>query len=161
VHATGFRSVFALEVPGDPQALARRVAAELGSRFGNITAVIQPVASREDTIRAAAIRIGQDQLAAGQTFCFRLHKRGLHWISTPTRMMEAEIGAALADAVEVATGRKPVVSLDAPDVTIVAEMLGPVTWVGLQQRIWRAEPKGTALTRPPVSAVAPMSLMSH
>jgi tRNA(Ser,Leu) C12 N-acetylase TAN1 len=37
-------------------------------------------------------------------------------------------------------GKKPVVDLDEPDVTVVAEVMGPVTIVGVLRKTWRATP---------------------
>jgi tRNA(Ser,Leu) C12 N-acetylase TAN1 len=135
-RATGFRSVFSLDAPGDAQDVARRISADLGEHFGHVTAVLKEVESREEAIRDAAVRIGEAQIGPDQTFCFRLHRRGSHWIGPDTRTTEREIGQAVADSVQAATGRRPQVDLEAPDVTILAEVIGPTTGVGVHRSAW-------------------------
>jgi tRNA(Ser,Leu) C12 N-acetylase TAN1 len=141
-HATGFRSVFRLEVPGDPQDVARRISADVGEHFGHITAVLHEVDSRVEAIRDAAVQVGQEEIGPDQTFCFRLHKRGSHWIGPDSRATEREIGGAVADSIRAATGRHPEVDLDGPDVTIVAEVIGPTTYVGVHRSAWTSRRLG-------------------
>jgi tRNA(Ser,Leu) C12 N-acetylase TAN1 len=125
--------VFSLEAPGNPQDVARQISADIGKHFGHITAILQEVESRVEAIRSAAVRIAQEQIRPGQTFSFRLYKRGSHWISSDTQTTEREIGEAMAETIEAATGRRPQVDLEAPDIAIVAEVLGPTTGVGIQR----------------------------
>lgn len=78
--------------------------------------------------------------AANAGLCFRLHKRGSHWLQSDTRTIERDIGGAIADAFATATAGQLRVNLEDPDVKIVAEVLGPLTCIGVDRRDWRPVP---------------------
>lgn len=54
--------------------------------------------------------------------------------------LEREIGSAVWVGVEAKLGREPLVNLSDPDVVVRAEVLGPVTLVGVVRKAWRTEP---------------------
>jgi 23S rRNA G2445 N2-methylase RlmL len=53
--------------------------------------------------------------------------------------LEREIGGAIWTALEEKHGAKPIVKLKNPDVTIVAELLEPITAVGISRRTRREQ----------------------
>ena len=140
VHGTGFRGIFALAAEGDAVELAKLVWRECAQSIGHVTAILATVESREEPIRDAAAVIGAAQIGSGESFCFRLHKRGTHGLEKHTSRLEPEIGAAIWAALEVKHNKKPKVSLSNPDITVVAEILGPIAAVGIFRRAWRVLP---------------------
>jgi tRNA(Ser,Leu) C12 N-acetylase TAN1 len=64
----------------------------------------------------------------------------VHGLGENTPKLEDEIGSAISEALQLKNGKKPVVDLDEPDVTVVAEVLGPVTMIGVLRKAWRATP---------------------
>jgi tRNA(Ser,Leu) C12 N-acetylase TAN1 len=137
VHGTGFRSVFALEAKGNAAELAIAVWRACAENVGHVTAVLATVESIEAPIKEAAARIGAAQIGAEESFCFRLHKRGAHGLAKSTATIEREIGAAIWAALEAKHNKKPRVCLNNPDITVIAEILGPIAWVGVSRRAWR------------------------
>lgn len=133
LRATGFRGVFVLEAEGDPVDLAEQVTRECREEIGHATAVLGEVESRDDEIRRLAVSIALDRVQKGEAFCFRLNKRGSHWIVQDTPALESDIGGAIGTALEEKHGQRPKVDLVHPDITIVAEVLGPITDVGLSR----------------------------
>jgi tRNA(Ser,Leu) C12 N-acetylase TAN1 len=55
-----------------------------------------------------------------------------------TCKLEREIGGAIWQALEQKQGKRPVVDLDDPDITIIAEVMGPNTAIGILRKAWRA-----------------------
>jgi tRNA(Ser,Leu) C12 N-acetylase TAN1 len=88
------------------------------------------------TIRAAIVDVGMQQISQGETFCFRLHKRGEHRLRDDTPRLERELGGALWEALQRRDGKRPKVNLTDPDLTVVAEVLGASTSVGIVRKIW-------------------------
>ncbi|NIO12056.1 MAG: hypothetical protein GTO40_30160 [Deltaproteobacteria bacterium] len=74
-----------------------------------------------------------------ESFCFRLHRRGLHFLKCDTLTLEREIGGAIWAALEARHGARPRVQLKNSSVTVVAEVLGPVTALGISRRDWREQ----------------------
>lgn len=133
-----FRGIVLVEAAAaDPLELAERVSAAAGERIGRVMAVLAEIQSEEVAIRTAALEIGLRSIGAGETFCFRLHKRGAHSIAGASQALEREIGGAIWQALRERDGRDPRVDLTSPDVTISAELLGPRTLVCLRRRAWR------------------------
>jgi tRNA(Ser,Leu) C12 N-acetylase TAN1 len=97
------------------------------------------VESRFDPIKEAAVRIGREQISPAESFCFRIHKRGAHYLEHDTLTIEHEIGGAIWIALEEKYGTKPNVKLKNPDVAVVAEVLGPITAVGISRSAWREQ----------------------
>jgi tRNA(Ser,Leu) C12 N-acetylase TAN1 len=137
VRSAGFRGIFALEAGGDVCELAQAVCRECSERIGHVTAVLATVESKEEPIKDAAARIGAAHVGSEESFCFRLHKRGSHGLEQDTSKLEEEIGGAIWSALEGKYHKKPKVNLKNPDVTVIAEILGPMAAVGISRRAWR------------------------
>jgi tRNA(Ser,Leu) C12 N-acetylase TAN1 len=137
VRGTGFRGIFALEAEGDPAELAKLVYDECSQSIGHATAVLATVESREGPIKDAAAQIGAAQIGPDESFSFRLHKRGAHGLEQDTSKLEREIGGAIWTALEGKYNKKPKVNLKNPDITVIAEILGPIAAVGIARRAWR------------------------
>jgi len=138
VTRTGFRGIISIEAEGDALGLAERVTRECFADIGRATAVLAEVDSTLDEIKQVAVKIGAEHIREGERFCFRLHKRGAHMLELDTPKLEYEIGGAIRVALQQKYEVKPSVDLKNPDVTIVAEVLGPITAVGVVRRAWLA-----------------------
>jgi len=139
IFRTGLKSIVSLEAEGNVFELAKLICRECSRLIGHATAVLAEVESRFDPIKEAAVRIGREQIGPEESFCFRLHKRGAHYLEQDTITVEQEIGGAIWTALEEKHGAKPRVRLKNPDVAIVAEVLGPITAVGISRRAWREQ----------------------
>jgi tRNA(Ser,Leu) C12 N-acetylase TAN1 len=137
VRGTGFRGIFALEAEDDPSELAKLVCAACSPSIGHVTAVLAAVESKEESIQDAAVKIGAAQIGAEESFCFRLHKRGIHGLKKDSATLEREIGGAIWMALEEKYHKKPKVNLKNPDITIIVEVLGSLAGVGISRRAWR------------------------
>jgi tRNA(Ser,Leu) C12 N-acetylase TAN1 len=137
VRRAGFRAVFILDGPGDPLELAMRVDRECTESIGRTVAVLAEVESKAETIKAAAVDIGMQQIAEGEPFCFRVHKRGAHWLEEDTPRLEQELGGAIWEALRQRDGKPPKVDLKNPKIMVVAEVLGLKTLVGIVRKTWR------------------------
>ncbi|MHB8874337.1 MAG: THUMP domain-containing protein [Myxococcaceae bacterium] len=142
VRGSGFRGVVLLESAEDCLQLAERVTRECSDAIGRAVPVLAEVPSDLEALREAAARIGADQVGEGESFAFRLHKRGAHGYREPTRELEREVGSAIWTALEQKHGAAPKVELVTPDVTIVAEVFGPVSRIGVLRKAWRAARQG-------------------
>jgi tRNA(Ser,Leu) C12 N-acetylase TAN1 len=131
-----FRAVFVVEVAGDPIELAETVSRECTRSIGRVVPALAEVESRAELVRQAAIEVGAARIGAGESFGFRLHKRG-RAIDRPSPELEREIGGAVWVALERRDGAKPRVDLSDPDVEVTAEVLGPTTVVGIIRKAWR------------------------
>jgi len=79
IQGTSFRGIFLVEAATqDTLALAERVIAGAGPRVGRVLAVLAEVATERPAIEEAALAVARRHLAADDSFCFRLHKRGPH-----------------------------------------------------------------------------------
>jgi tRNA(Ser,Leu) C12 N-acetylase TAN1 len=143
IRRTGFKGVFSLGAEGDVFELAKLLFRECSLPIGHATAVLAEVESRFDPIKEAAVRIGREEIGRGESFCFRLHKRGAHYLEQDTATIEREIGGAIWTALEKKYGTRPSVKLKNPDIAIVAEVLGPITAVGISRRAWREQLSAT------------------
>ncbi len=139
VRSTGFKGILALEVEGEVSELANVVWRECSQRIGHLTAILRTVESRCEPIKEAAMRIGEEQIGPEESFCFRLHKRGPHFLERDTLTLEQEIGGAIWMALERKYEKKPKVSLKNSDITVVAEVLGPTAEIGISRRAWRKQ----------------------
>jgi tRNA(Ser,Leu) C12 N-acetylase TAN1 len=137
VRSAGFRFIFALEAEGDALELAGKVHRQCSESVGHVTAVLAEVESRIDPIREAAVKIGAEQIGESEKFCFRLHKRGSHWLEKDTSELEDETGQAIWTALKQKYGKDPAVDLDDPEITVTAEVLGPNTAVGISRKAWK------------------------
>jgi tRNA(Ser,Leu) C12 N-acetylase TAN1 len=138
VRRTGFRGVVTLEVEGDVFKLAERVNRECFLDIGRATAILAEVQSTPEAIKEAAAKIGAEHIQEGEKFCFRLYKRGSHWLEQETPRLESEIGGEIWATLQRRYGKELSVDLKDPDVTVIAEVLGPNTGVGILRKSWRA-----------------------
>jgi tRNA(Ser,Leu) C12 N-acetylase TAN1 len=137
VRGTGFRGVLTLEAGGAIAELAKIIWRDCSDKVGHVTAVLATVESKEEPIKDAAARIGAEQIGCGESFCFRLHKRGAHGLERDTSSLEQEIGGEIWTALEAKYRKKPKVSLKKPDITVIAEILGLTAAVGISRKDWR------------------------
>lgn len=147
----GFRSIFVVEAEGDPLELAKQVYRNCFDLIGHATAVFAQVESKIESIKEAAVKIGIEQIGPKESFSFRLLKRGVHHLQEDTPKVEYEIGGAINAALEMKRGEKPLVNLSDPDVTVNAEVLGPVTFLGILRKDWHipGQTEALQLTQPP------------
>lgn len=136
VRETEFYAVFDIEGEGDAEELARTAIRECGNDVGHVVAVYAEVESRLEEIREAAVRVALERVRPGESFSFRLHKRGSHFLKQDTPEIEPEIGEAVGEALLEAHEEEPVVDLEYPDVTVQAELLGPLTAIGISRSGW-------------------------
>jgi tRNA(Ser,Leu) C12 N-acetylase TAN1 len=139
VRRTGLKGIFSLEAEGDVIELAKLICRECWQHIGHATAVLVEVESRFEPIKEAALRVGREQIGKEESFCFRIHKRGAHFLEHDTLTIEQEIGGAIWIALEEKHGAKPIVRLKNPDIAVVAEVLGPITAVGISRKAWREQ----------------------
>lgn len=141
ILGTGFVGILVVETRGDAHALAARVAetAHAGG-IGRVMLVLADVESERQPIEAAAVALGRHRIRPGESFCFRLHKRGAHGLAETSLALEREIGGAVWTALRERDGKDPRVDLARPDVTLSAEVLGPRTLLCLRRRAWLHEP---------------------
>jgi tRNA(Ser,Leu) C12 N-acetylase TAN1 len=133
---SGFPSVFILEAEGDLTHLAQTINRKCSENIGHTTAVLYEVESRLDPVKEAVVRAGIEQIGKDEKFCFRLHKRGSHFLEQNSCDLEREIGGAVWQALEQKYGKRPAVDLKKPDVTLVGEVLGPKTAIGFCRKDW-------------------------
>jgi tRNA(Ser,Leu) C12 N-acetylase TAN1 len=139
VLETGFRGIFLVEADGgDPLELARHVSRAAASRIGRVMAVQGEVVSGPEPVEGAVVAVARRHVGLRDTFCFRLHKRGIHGMAEDSRLLESRIGGAIWEALRERDGTVPRVDLTDPDVTISAELLGPRTYVCIRRRDWRS-----------------------
>lgn len=138
VRGSGFKGIFLVEVEGDPFEAAKEL--NRCSTVGRAVPLLVEVESDLESVKEAALRVSE-LLAPTESFCFRLHKRGVHRLDKPTPEIEREVGAAIQMEAEQRRGRRPEVDLENPDVEISAEVLGPVTHVGVLRESWRIRPR--------------------
>ena len=139
IHGTAFRGVLRVHAAGDPRSLAEHVTRTCRGSVGRVTAVLAEVPSEREILVEAVVGTGVDQVAPGESFAFRVHKRGAHRYAEPTPELEYAVGGALWDALARRDGIPPRVNLTRPDVLVNAEVLGPTTLVGIVRRAWQDE----------------------
>jgi len=139
IRSTGFKGIFALEAEEDLFELAERIYRECWTEIGHVTAILVEVESKLETIKDAAVSIGGEHIGSEDSFSFRLHKRGAHFLERDTLALEREIGGAIWTALEAKYGAKPRVQLKNPSIAVIAEVLGPVTALGISRRAWREQ----------------------
>lgn len=138
VHKTGFKAVFTLEAEGDAVKLAEQVYMKCSFDIGRAVAVLAETPSTLKDIKKVAVEIGKDKVGRNEKFCFRLHKRGSHLPEQKTPKLEHEIGEAIWLALKEKYREEPKVDLEHPDITVVAEVLGPNTAVGITRKSWQS-----------------------
>lgn len=152
VRGAGFSSVYVLEADGDPLEIAGRLTVECSSCVGHATAVLAEEVSEQERLRGAAVRVGLEHVGPRESFCFRLRKRGSHWLQQATPQLETEIGSAIWLALQEHHGSRPTVNLEDPDVLVLAEVLGPRTAIGIVRKSWTKQQRASGqATAPPES----------
>jgi tRNA(Ser,Leu) C12 N-acetylase TAN1 len=136
IHGSGFQGIYLVEAEGDPVELAQKLYRECRRRIGRVSAAVAEVRSELGPIKDAAIRAAIEHVRAEETFCFRLKKRGSHFLDKDTPALEYEVGGAIWVALRERDREKPKVDLSDPNVTIVADVLGPVTVIGIERKEW-------------------------
>jgi tRNA(Ser,Leu) C12 N-acetylase TAN1 len=139
VTRTPFRAV--LRVRHDEMGsmeLAEKLLRECFSDIGRAVPVLEKAQSNLEEIREAAIKVALEHIGEGESFCFRLHKRGAHSLEKPTPKLEYEIGGAVHDALTEKSKTKPKVDLSRPEVTVVGEVLGKESIIGILRREWQS-----------------------
>ncbi|MGE5058583.1 MAG: THUMP domain-containing protein [Betaproteobacteria bacterium] len=63
----------------------------------------------------------------------------MHGLKKDTSTLEREIGGAIWIALEGKYQRRPKVNLKNPDITVIAEILGPIVAIVISRREWREE----------------------
>ncbi len=139
VRNAGFRFVFVIESAGNPLALAANVEYQHRDFIGHITPVLASIDTTTEAISETAVKIAIQHIGADETFCFRIHKRGSYGLLEDTPTLECKIGGAIWRAIEQKYGRKPSVDLEDPDITVVAEVLGPRTALGISRKTWKQQ----------------------
>jgi len=139
VTQTGFKGVFAVEVEGRVEEILETIQKECGEDIGRVTPVMKEIPSGTEALREAAVEVAKETIGPDETFCFRIHKRGSHGYSEDTPILEREIGGAIFDALAKRDGKPPKVRLVSPDVTVIAEVMGEWTAVGVIKRSWLKE----------------------
>jgi protein-L-isoaspartate(D-aspartate) O-methyltransferase len=140
VVPSGYRSVLCVRANEDPVSLARRVISSCGLAVARVTAVLDEVPSEQGALRLAAVQVAVHHVRPGESFAFRIHKRGTHKYTEPTPKLEFDIGGAIWGALVERDKRVPRVDLTNPDVLVNAEVFGETTLVGLVRRCWHEEP---------------------
>jgi tRNA(Ser,Leu) C12 N-acetylase TAN1 len=146
IRGAGVTGIFLVEAADDPVELARKVHRECPAGIGRATAALAVVESQRQDIEEAAVKVGLEHIGRDESFCFRLHKRGLHTLWENTPQLEYQIGGAIWEALYEKYRERPKVDLKVPEVTVIAEVLGYSTIVGMVRKSWQAaatkEPPG-------------------
>lgn len=138
VSRTPFRAVLRVSHPDmGAMELAETITRECFFDIGRAVPVLEEASSSLDEVREAAVKVALEHVGKEESFCFRLHKRGAHSFEAPTPELEYEIGGSIHDALWEKQGDRPRVDLSRPDVTVVAEVLGERTMVGVVRREWQ------------------------
>ncbi len=140
VSGAGYQGVVLVESAEDAEEMAALVTRECVDAIGRATAVVTEVPSEPCPLLEAAVRIAVARVGTDDSFAFRIHKRRPHGYQRGSHDIEREVGAAIEAALERRHGHTPRVDLTDPDVTIGAEVLGPVTLLGVVRKTWRNEP---------------------
>jgi tRNA(Ser,Leu) C12 N-acetylase TAN1 len=139
ITSTGFRAVLHVEIDGDPLELAEKVTRECFYEIGRAVPVLHVGKSTLEELQMLAVKTALEHIRSEESFCFRLNKRGSHSLDTPTPEIEFEVGGSIHDALAEKYGGKPKVNLEDPDITVVAEVLGPTLEVGIIRKSWKVD----------------------
>ena len=136
IHATGFRDVTRLDAADEAGDIAQRITSACADCVGHLTLLVTETESTVDAIQQGAIAVSTKHVGRDDSFRFRLQKRGSHWLEPPTPELERTIGGAIWDALQNKYDEEPEVDLNHPDVTVRAEVLGPITGIGITRKAW-------------------------
>lgn len=136
ITRTDFHAVYLVERPGDSEQLSRDLARQCADDVGHLTALLSRVDTESAAIRDGAVDVALEHVQKGDSFAFRINKRGARMLDRDTPELEEEIGAAIWEALERGHGEEPEVDLESPDVRVAAEVFGPKTWIGVWRQAW-------------------------
>lgn len=139
ITKTSFRAVLRAENEDmEALVLAEKITKECYYDIGRAVPVLAEVESSLEEVRKAAIKVALEHVKKEESFCLRIHKRGTHSLGKPTPELEYEIGGAVHDALAAKYKAKPKVDLSEPDLTVVVEVLGGESFVGILRKEWSA-----------------------
>ncbi|GBE17450.1 tRNA s(4)U8 sulfurtransferase [archaeon BMS3Abin16] len=93
--------------------------------------MLAEVESNPEEIREASVKVGLAYIKKGKSFCLRINKRGVHNLEKPTPELEYMVGGSVYDALAEKYMVKPKVDLSNPEITIIVEVLGMKSIVGI------------------------------
>jgi tRNA acetyltransferase TAN1 len=138
VRKTPFRAVLIVEHEEiEALDLAEKITRECYFDIGKAVPALAKVESSFEEIRDAAIKVSLTHIREGENFCLRINKRGAHALEKPTPELEYEVGGAVHDALAEKHGSKPKVDLSDPEVTVMVEVLGMESVVGILRKGWQ------------------------
>ncbi|MDP6612699.1 MAG: THUMP domain-containing protein [Candidatus Hydrothermarchaeota archaeon] len=118
--------------------LAETIIGECYFDIGKAVPVLAEVESSHEEIKQAAVKVGHAHIKKDESFCLRIHKRGVHSLEKPTPELEYEVGGAVHDALAEKHKIKPKVDLSNPEVTVLVEVLGKESVVGIIRKEWQS-----------------------
>ncbi len=136
ISHTGFRAVLHVEMEGDAVALAEKTMRECFYDIGRAVPVLYEGNSTLEDLKGLAVKAALEYVGEGESFCFRLYKRGAHGLEKPTPDIEYEVGGMIHDELTKKYGKKPKVDLRSPGVTVIGEVLGSKLEVGIVRKSW-------------------------
>lgn len=136
VKSSGFRAVLIAESDTDILEAAKKIMHTCYRDIGRAVGVIEEVESDDEKIKQKAIDVALAYIKENESFSFRIHKRGVHRIAKSTPELEYDVGGAIYTALEKKYQKKPIVNLKNPDITIIAEVLGESTCLGILRKDW-------------------------
>lgn len=131
VRRSAFKGVLFLEAEEDPLGMADKIKQACLDSIGRVTPLLVETESSHEAVRHSAVEVGLSHVRKGESFSFRIHKRGSHGLQSPTPDIEREIGAAILQSLYRIDMLRARVELACPDVVVVAEVLGPRTAIGI------------------------------
>jgi len=138
VRKTPFRAVLMVEHEEmEALGLAEEITRECYFDIGRAVPVLAEVESSLEDVREAAVKVALAHIRKGERFCLRINKRGAHALEKPTPELECEIGGAVHDALAEKHKAKPEVDLSDPEVTVLVEVLGRESVVGIVRKEWQ------------------------
>lgn len=136
---TGLGGIFVLEAEGDMLELAERIYRDCPEHVARLVSVFAAVDSEVSLIKEAATSVARNHVGVDESFVFRIHKHGSEELGDDIQGVERDIGETIAAALRERRGVEPEVDLEKADVTISAELLGPITFLGVYRRAWEAQ----------------------
>lgn len=138
VTKTPFRAVLRAEHEEiEALDLAEEITRECYFDIGKAVPALAKVESSLEEIRKAAIKVALTHIRKGESFCLRINKRGAHALEKPTPELEYEVGGAVHDALAEEHEAKPKVDLSDPEVTVMVEVLGMESVIGIVRKEWQ------------------------
>lgn len=139
VAKTPFRAVLRVEHEEmEALELAEKITGECYYDIGRAVPVLAEVESSLEEIREAAVKVALAHIKEDTSFCLRINKRGAHALEKPTPELEYEVGGAIHDALMEKYTAKPKVDLSNPEVTVLVEVIGKESVVGIVRAEWQS-----------------------